>query len=86
MSKTRNWRLVNWRLQIANLQSLLPKKHRLWGEILVIGTAVAVILWFLFLAVNRLAYPYDLDFIEDAMLMQAWRTAVRLPVYLPPNA
>ncbi len=37
-------------------------------------------------ALPRTAYPYDLDFIEDAMLLQAWRVAEHQPVYLPPNA
>lgn len=53
---------------------------------LLAATAVAAALWFLVLSISRVFYPYDLDFIEDAMLMQAWRTAQGLPVYLPPNA
>jgi len=44
----------------------------------VVGTAA--------LSLRRIFYPYDLDFIEDAMLMQAWRVAQNQPVFLPPNA
>jgi hypothetical protein len=41
---------------------------------------------YLSIAYSRVPYPYDLDFIEDAMFMQAWRVAQNLPVYQPPNA
>jgi hypothetical protein len=40
----------------------------------------------LYVAVRRLLYPYDLDFIEDNMLMQAIQVSLGKPVYLPPNA
>lgn len=36
-------------------------------------------------AIPRIFYPYDLDFIEDSMLMQAWRFAQSLPVYAQPG-
>lgn len=41
---------------------------------------------YLLVAATRIAYPYDLDFIEDSMLMQAWREAQAQPVYAPPSA
>ncbi len=41
---------------------------------------------YVFTALPRLLYPYDLDFIEDSLLMQSLRHAQGLPVYLPPNA
>lgn len=41
---------------------------------------------YLAVALLRVAYPYDLEFIEDGMLMQALRMAQGLPTYLPPNA
>ena len=41
---------------------------------------------FFFTALPRLVYPYDLDFIEDGILMQALRVAQGLPVYVAPNA
>lgn len=41
---------------------------------------------YLFTAWPRLLYPYDLDFIENGMLMQAWQHAQGLPVFVPPNA
>jgi hypothetical protein len=37
-------------------------------------------------ALPRLVYPYDLDFIEDSMLMQALRFARQQPVFIAPNA
>jgi hypothetical protein len=36
--------------------------------------------------IARVLYPYDLDFIEDAMLMQSWQVAQEQPVFVPPNA
>ena len=41
---------------------------------------------FFFTALPRVFYPYDLDFIEDGMLMQSLRFAEGRPVFLPPNA
>ena len=52
----------------------------------VVLIAVAFIALFFYTALPRLLYPYDLDFIEDSMLMQALRIADGEPVYLPPNA
>lgn len=36
-------------------------------------------------AIPRLFYPYDLDFIEDSMLMQSLRFAQGQPVYIAPS-
>jgi hypothetical protein len=40
----------------------------------------------LYVAFKRITYPYDLDFIEDNMLMQAIQVSLGKPVYIPPNA
>ncbi|MBX7233964.1 MAG: glycosyltransferase family 39 protein [Caldilineales bacterium] len=48
--------------------------------------ALAAIVAYLIFSWPRLIYPYDLDFIEDGMLMQAWRMAHSLSTYLPANA
>jgi hypothetical protein len=40
----------------------------------------------LYVAFKRITYPYDLDFIEDNMLMQAIQVSLGKPVYVPPNA
>ncbi|HEX9839842.1 MAG TPA: hypothetical protein VGA72_10870, partial [Anaerolineales bacterium] len=48
--------------------------------------AVVFIAMFFITALPRLLYPYDLDFLEDSMLMQSLRIAQGLPVYVPPNA
>src|SRR3954468_19663729 len=37
-------------------------------------------------ALLRAVYPYDLDFLEDDVLVEAWRFAHGLPVFMPPNA
>ncbi len=59
-------------------------KDRIPNVVLAV-TAVAFILIYLFVALTRVTYPFDLDFIENAMLLQAWRTGAGQPVYLPPN-
>jgi len=41
---------------------------------------------FFFTAIQRLLYPYDLDFLEDSVLMESLRFAQGQPVYVPPNA
>jgi 4-amino-4-deoxy-L-arabinose transferase-like glycosyltransferase len=53
------------------------------GAVLV---AIFFIVLFLFTALPRLLYPYDLDFIEDSMLMETLQFARGQPVYVPPNA
>lgn len=42
--------------------------------------------FYLYVAFRRILYPYDLDFIEDNMLMQAIQVSLGKPVYVPPNA
>ncbi len=41
---------------------------------------------YLLTALPRIFYPYDLDFIEDSMLMESIRFANGLPVFIPLNA
>jgi hypothetical protein len=48
--------------------------------------ALIFIAMFFFTAIPRLLYPYDLDFIEDSMLMQSLRIAHGQSIYMPPNA
>ncbi len=48
--------------------------------------AAAFTIMFFATALPRAAYPYDLDFIEDSMLMQALRFARGQPVFVAPNA
>lgn len=55
-----------------------------WPGLAVTGAGVGVALY-LFTALPRLIYPYDLDFIENGMLMQALRYAQGLPVFVAPN-
>ena len=50
------------------------------------ATALALAAAALATSARRVAYPFDLDFVEDGMLMQAWRVANGLPVYVAPSA
>lgn len=54
-----------------------------WCLVLVaVGSALA----YLVVALQRVAYPYDIDFVEDGMLMQALRVATGQPIFIAPNA
>jgi len=52
----------------------------------VVLIAIIFIALFFYTALPRLLYPYDLDFIEDSMLMESLQFAQGQPVYVPPNA
>ena len=41
---------------------------------------------YLLVAITRTVYPYDLDFIEDGLVMQSLRVTSGQPIYLPPGA
>ena len=49
-------------------------------------TSSLFIIFFLITSITRVVYPYDLDFIEDSMLMQSIRIANGQPVFVAPNA
>lgn len=49
-------------------------------------TSSLFIVFFLITSLPRIFYPYDLDFIEDSMLMQSIRIADGQPVFVAPNA
>jgi hypothetical protein len=48
-------------------------------------TALVFAVMYFITALPRILYPYDLDFIEDSILMQAWRFAQGQPVYISPS-
>jgi hypothetical protein len=52
----------------------------------VVLIAVVFIAMFFVTSLTRLLYPYDLDFLEDSMLMESLQVAQGQPVYVPPNA
>lgn len=60
----------------------LPRR----GEWVLLLVSVGFAVSYLLVGAARVAYPYDLDFIEDDMVLQAWRLAQNQPVFLPPNA
>ena len=49
-------------------------------------TSSLFIVLYLITSLPRVFYPYDLDFIEDSMLMQSIRIADGQPVFVAPNA
>jgi hypothetical protein len=53
---------------------------------LALGAAVIFSGMYFVAAIPRVFYPYDLDFIEDGLLMTALRVANGQAVFLPPNA
>lgn len=53
---------------------------------LVVAAAVVFAAMYFFTALPRIAYPFDLDFEEDSVLMEAVRFAQGQAVYVPPNA
>jgi hypothetical protein len=57
----------------------------LYKPLAVLAAAVFAAMYFV-TALPRVFYPYDLDFIEDSMLMQALRFAQGQPVFAPPSA
>ena len=65
-------------------KSLLQKWVSLEGLAGLVATCYGG--FYLYVAFKRILYPYDLDFIEDNMLMEAIQVSLGKPVYLPPNA
>jgi hypothetical protein len=55
-------------------------------RILPVMAALAFIGAYVFTALPRIVYPYDLDFVEDSMLIQSLRFAEGRPVYIAPSA
>jgi 4-amino-4-deoxy-L-arabinose transferase-like glycosyltransferase len=58
--------------------------QRLTG--MAVAGAVLFALMYLLTAIPRVLYPYDLDFIEDGIVMTALRLAQNQPIFLAPNA
>ena len=56
-----------------------------WTAVLLLISFIASLVY-LRVGLTRVFYPYALDLVEEAMLMQAWRVAQGLPVFVPPNA
>jgi hypothetical protein len=61
------------------------KLARLYKIVLLTATGLFAAMY-LVTALPRVFYPYDLDFIEDSILMEAQRFALGLPVYVPPSS
>ncbi|MGH2537090.1 MAG: hypothetical protein ACRDHL_06830 [Candidatus Promineifilaceae bacterium] len=53
---------------------------------LVLALALGFSLLYLYVGLARVSYPYSLDFIEDSLVMQAWRAMQAEPTYLASNA
>lgn len=57
-----------------------------FAKIALLVAALTFTLAYFLAAIPRLLYPYDLDFVEDGILMAALRLANGQPVYIPPQA
>ena len=57
-----------------------------WETAVSLFLSLIVSLLYLRVGMARVFYPYALDLVEEDMLMQAWRVAQSLPVFVPPNA
>ena len=57
-----------------------------WEMAILLVISLASSLAYLRLGWARVFYPYALDLVEEDMVMQAWRVAQELPVFMPPNA
>ncbi len=55
-------------------------------QVLAVSAAALFTIMYVATALPRLVYPYDLDFLEDSVLMESVRFANNQPVYIPPNA
>lgn len=64
----------------VSLQSMFSLEGLVWI------VSICYIVFYLYVAFQRIVYPYDLDFIEDNILTQAVRVSLGQPVYLPLNA
>lgn len=53
---------------------------------LTLFAAIVFAIMYFLTALPRIFYPYDLDFIEDGLLMTSLRYANNQPVFVPPNA
>ncbi|MBK7897698.1 MAG: glycosyltransferase family 39 protein [Anaerolineaceae bacterium] len=56
------------------------------GMVVLAVISLTASLAYLRLGLARVFYPYALDLVEEGMVMQAWRVAQGLPVFVPPNA
>lgn len=65
-------------LRNANKSLVLPG--------LAVLAAIVFAAMYFFTALPRVVYPYDLDFIEDGLLLTSLRLAQNQPVFAPPNA
>ena len=55
-------------------------------QIITVFVAVVFTGMYFATALPRISYPYDLDFLEDSVLMESLRVADGQSVYIPPNA
>jgi len=65
--------------------SLGPRQDGILGWLAIFVAIVFAAMYFL-TAVPRVVYPYDLDIVEDGLLMESLRVADDQPIFVPPNA
>ena len=80
--------LYKTRFEIVGIALNINFQARKWLFLEGLAWIVAICYggFYLYVAFRRITYSYDLDFIEDNMLMQAIQVSLGKPVYVPPNA
>lgn len=63
-----------------------PSRSTRLQRTIVLLVSIGFAVCYAYIAISRVVYPYDLEFIEDAILMQAMRIANNQAVFVPPNA
>ncbi|MBD3385180.1 hypothetical protein GF407_09655 [candidate division KSB1 bacterium] len=66
------------------LFKILPQKNNILKAVLVMS-ALFYLFLFLFIALKRLAYPFELEFMEGGSLMQVMRLLRSEPLYVEPS-
>ncbi len=67
-----------------NIKDFANFPDAVWVVLLIISFVTSVA--YLRVGWARVFYPYALDLVEEGMVMQAWRVAQNLPVFIAPNA
>ncbi len=67
-------------------ENFFSRAAGLWLRRVTLSAAAIYAGMYLTTAGLRVFYPYDLDFIEDGLLLTSLRLANRQPIFMPPNA
>ncbi|PYR92834.1 MAG: hypothetical protein DMF84_11235, partial [Acidobacteria bacterium] len=62
-----------------------PERYALAAEAIVCGAAAIFVVAYLLVALQRLAYPFDLEWMEGSMVHHVSRVLDTKPLYAPPT-